>query len=207
MKNVIRIILILVALCLMSCCWPLGLVRKNEEDSSGSSMGYGQTPGLKTGNCLEQHFIAQGDRLEQVSVSFSQISGNLDQIYVEIRLASAEGDELWTKEFSGNTLLVENYCTIEETSRLQKGSEYSLSIFVRGEGDAEFFLYTTPAPADYAPGQTNLFLDGNMLEGQIYNSYVYAKPLNWKNILFEWGFIWILTGVFLVGLSDRKRDL
>ncbi len=197
MKKVIRILIIVAAVCCMACSWPFGLIRRQEAYSSGGTDPYGQTPGLTTGSYAKQSFIAQGDLLQKISFSFAPLTEEALGLSVNVSLTDEAENELWRKTYSSETLLAENYCTVEENTKLQKGNKYALCFDISGDAGGELYLLTVPNADNGAKGQNGLVVNDVAVDGNIYNSFVYSQPMNWKNVLFQWAFIWILAGFTL----------
>ncbi len=190
-------ICVLIAFILMALVWPAGLVRKETVYESGGSEPYAQTELVHE---AYQSFIAKSDLLTSVAYSFVVDAESAPDGRVLVELISEDGMVLSEQGYTTEELQKENYKKLETKVKLRKGKNYRLCF--RTEEGAKVALTTTPHEPNYAPGNIELVVNGVPAEGQLYNAYTYREKMNWKNVLFDWSFIWIVVGLF----SKRKFE-
>ena len=202
MKKRISLIIIIIAIALCFCVFPLNLLRTERSISSGDTEPYSTTPNLNPGTVCMQGFIAQEAYLKELSFAFSPIDTLPEDTIVLFELLDSSSNVLLSESYTAQDIIDTNYCTITVDKWLKKGALYSYTLTTSGNSGNNLVLYTTPNPANYASGNVTLALNGVPLEGQAYNLYLYTQPLNKKNILCTWIFIWVIAACILC-ICDR----
>ena len=202
MKKKLSLLIIILSIILCFCVFPLNLLRMERSISSGDTEPYGTTPNLNPGCICMQSFIAQEAYLKELSFAFSPIDTLPEDTTVLFELITSDAKVLVSKSYTATDIINTNYCTIPINKWLKKGDLYAYTLTISGNDGNQLVLYTTPNPSNFAAGNTTLSLNGVALEGQAYNLYHYTQPLNKKNILCTWAFIWTIATCIL-SINDR----
>lgn len=76
-------------------------------------------------------------------------------------------------------------------------------VFLCGLGGVIFRAVYAPDGESDAAGSGALYFDGELIEGKAVARYVYGFPLNVKNIICLWAFLWMLCFILAGWFGDR----
>lgn len=79
---------------------------------------------------------------------------------------------------------------------------YSYTLTMEEASSAEFKVLYTVSAEQTVPGNQTLTVNGETVSGQAVTSYTYAFPLNYKNIVCIWAFIWMIGLIILELVSE-----
>ena len=204
LRKVLCLLVLAVMLAAMLCIWPFELIRRDQDLHSGDTEAYSQTELLTPGTVVRQEFIAQESRLQKLSFSFSLGQNLYPDTTVTFELLSPGGKVLTQQVITMAQLQKSNYCTVDCQKWIHKGQTYSYTLTVAGPGSSELYLLCTPGQSNFAPGNTQLLQNDQVLPGQAYNSYIYGMPLNYKNVIFEWAAVCTI-GLCLLSVCLKKQ--
>lgn len=84
------------------------------------------------------------------------------------------------------------------------GGYYVYSIEVENDSDAVFQTIYTLNSEDATPGNLELLFEGESVIGQSLTRFVYGFPLNYKNVICLWGFIWMISLILLELVNGNR---
>ncbi len=203
-KQILLAVLVLLELFCMLAVWPGGVLRRERECHSGTVGEYTYTDRVEPGQVYRQGFVAQESVLKKHAFSLD-VEGEISDDWMMLyEFLDESGRVLLQRTITAEELRMTGYREVDLDLRLKKGREYAYALSLQS-GEGKVRITCTPLPEDYAEGLTELSVDGKVLEGQSYDSFLYMEKLNIKNVIFTWIFLWIM-GVGLWSLLDRKGN-
>lgn len=200
--HVKEIIVIVCCILLSACIFPICLVRRSENvDPALHGVEYGLTD---EGNSISQTFIAQTSYLEAIvfDIAFGggkHMDGELRFSVMEDRTGKIVAEQMIPISDVNDGAFSE----VPVGIRLKKGWQYTYKIETAEESDVKLQVYYTTMAEHATPGNVTLYLEENPVEGQSVTRYVYSFPLNYKNVICIWMFIWIM-GLLVLECMSKK---
>lgn len=195
------ILLFTVALC--ACVFPMNLIRKNENMDSSMNGQYEMTvPGKE----LIQVFQAQTAYLSEIGFDI-YFPGEVPEDGNLIFTFRSEGES--TKVIYETSVALTDvsngaFTYVPVNKWISRGKYYSYTITPEDGTDVLFQAICTYDPADAAPGSHELFFQGDSVNGQVVTRYVYGVPLNYKNVICIWAFIWTICLILLELVNGKE---
>lgn len=205
MKKIVKCIIVISMIILSLCVFPLCLVRKNDILYPTLNVQYGFT---ETGGELKQVFVAQTAYLSQLAFDIAFLNGKPEEGNLLVRLYEENGKGRMIAEYVVPMQDVQDasftYIPVEKW--IKAGRPYSYVITVKDGTDAAFSAVYTIEEQDAVLGNQDLYLDGEKVAGQGVAAYEYGFPLNYKNVICIWAFIW-LSGFILLEIFFKTSLL
>lgn len=209
MKKVGKYIIIITMIILSLCVFPLCLVRKDAILYPNINIPYEFT---EAGDEVKQVFKAETGYLSQLAFDIAFPEGKPDEGNLLVRLYEENEKGRMIAEYMVPMQDVQNsaftYVAIDKW--IKAGGLYSYVITAADGTDTVFCAAYTMSEQDTVQGNQALYLDGEIMEGHGVTAYEYGFPLNYKNVICLWAFIWmsgciLLETLFGVSLWENNK--
>lgn len=206
MKKGIKIAIIASTILMMSLVWPFCLVRKDADVSSALDAEYLKTEQYITAeNPYQQTFVAQTawlDKIDFVVAYDAELPADGKMIF---ELKNSKGERLVNREIDFSEIKNRFFCPVTVKSWLKTGEEYQYTLVPSDGNESIFYGVYTAEPEAHAPGNTQLRVGGQLVDGQGVSRYTYGYPLNIKNVICIWAFI-LTAGMVLLGMINDEKE-
>ncbi len=206
MKKTGRTVILVFMTILCACVFPFCLIREETNIDPTLGLMYACTP--EGGRELTQTFTARGGYLSEMAFDIAFPDGEAWEGNLIFRIREEDGKGRLLVEEIIPAVSVNDwaYTYVQVGRRLKKGALYSYTLSVEEGTQGEFHAIYTEAEADAVPGNRELYFEGMLIEGQAVTRYVYMLPLDFKNVLFLWSFIWMI-GLMLMEAAEGGRGI
>lgn len=206
-KKIISCFILVIAIALMLCVWPIGLIM-GETGAKASACDYYESGPIQDDIKYEQEFIPQHSYLESISIQISR-DGTFqhgDEGSVIFSLYDDKGGLVSSTEERVLKIVSKNYQTFPINQRVRKGSTYRISIEGIGcESAGPSVRYGEKVRIGLEENQ-KLFYDEAVITG--YSTvaiYQYRSPLRWMDVLAYDAWIVTIAGLCYTCITQFKR--
>lgn len=184
-----------IALCI--CVYPLCLMRRDINIDAAPQGPYIETE--SEAQELRQFFVAQSSYLSELDFDIVFPDGKPDTGELTITIMDGDGKVVVEKAVPLSNVNDGAYTPVSVGKWIKKGSLYSYVV----SGGVIFRAVYAPDGESDAAGSGALYFDGELIEGKAVARYVYGFPLNVKNIICLWAFLWMLCFILTGWFGDR----
>lgn len=207
LKKIISYFVLIIAIALMMCIWPVGLIT-GETEAKASACEYYESGPIQGNIKYEQEFIPQHSYLESISIQISR-DGTFrhgDEGSVIFSLYDKKGGLISSTEERVLKIVNKNYHTFPINQSVEKGSTYRYSIAgVDCESEGPSVLYGEKVRIGLEENQ-KLFYDEAVITG--YSTvaiYQYRSPLRWMDVLAYDAWIVTIAGLCYTCITQFKK--
>lgn len=201
MTKIAKISTLLCAVILSLCVFPLCLIRKEVEVHSALDVIFEITE--TRGQELTQSFVAQSGYLSELDFYIRFPDTKPEEGELTFSIHREDGKAIAEKTIPLCDVNDGAFTCVSVNKWIKKGEVYSYTVTA---SKAEFQADYTMREEDFAPGSVALFWNGEAVGGQAVAQYRYKVPLNWKNTICLWAFIWMIC-LTIYEMIDRKPFL
>lgn len=191
MKRSWKMGIVLFGIVLTVCIFPLCLVRRDTNVDPSLDGAYQRTGQVEE---LLQTFVAQTSYLSGLEFDIGFPEGKPEAGALTVNVMKEDGKVIARREVDLEQVQDSAFTYVPIGKWIKKGGFYSFSVSQGGSDQPVIkfqAIYTTEAK-DHTPGNQELYADGESVSGQAVVRYVYGFPLNVKNVVCLWTFVWMI---------------
>lgn len=181
-----------IALC--ACVFPINLIRRDTNVDPDLSGNYGVT---ERGQSMTQVFQAQTAYLSAIAFDIAFPDGKPEEGNLIFTLRQKEGEVLMEQSIALANVNDGGFSSVSVEKWISRGDIYAYSIDVESGSTIKFQAIYTINDAEATSGNLELMFNGESVPKQSVTRYVYGFPLNYKNVICLWAFIWAVSLILL----------